>query len=459
VFVVACLLVAGVAGLVVAAFISSDSGAPKKWDKRVTDLVAFVEQATGKTFDHPVRVRFLSDADFEKLVTVDAGSLTEAQKQAFEHQEAVGRAFGWFSGDTKIFDESNQLNGAGILAFYSYQTKEIVARTEDPSATTLSVNLRSTLVHELTHTMQDQRFGGIDRIRAAGTDDERSDAITSLIEGHATYVEDLYIAQLSPQDYDAYVAERRAATAEIGDATSDVPQVLSIPSIVPYVFGPDLVEAAVKSPIGIQGLFDAPPVAMDQVLDPRAYFAHDTTESIGELSVPGIALETETMGSVKLYLTLAQALSPEDAFNAALTWGNDSYKVYTSSSGADAKTCVHWYLVADAGHQAELTLAITAWAAKRPAGADASVSSSASQTTVDVCDPGTSVTQALIGEAPGKALFVRGDVLGVMIERTGNLDAASCVTDQLFEQFSVDDIAEQTAAVTARIDALVASCA
>src|SRR5262249_48880323 len=106
IFVVVCLLVVGGGGLLVFTFLNNKDY-PGHWDPRVKDLAAFVEQATGLKYLHPVRVHFLDDAAFTKLVTTDAATLTQAQKDAISQQEAVGRAFGWFSGDTKVFDSNN----------------------------------------------------------------------------------------------------------------------------------------------------------------------------------------------------------------------------------------------------------------------------------------------------------------------------------------------------------------
>src|SRR5262245_11496671 len=42
--------------------------APEEWDHRVQKYVDFVEKARGLEFDHPVPVRFLPDAKFEKAL-------------------------------------------------------------------------------------------------------------------------------------------------------------------------------------------------------------------------------------------------------------------------------------------------------------------------------------------------------------------------------------------------------
>ena len=139
IFVVICLLMAGLAVVLVAAFVSKDD-APQVWDPRIAPLAAFVETATGATFARAVEVEFLTDAEFEKLVSRDPTALTDAERQSIADEEAIGRAFGWYTGDTRLFDENNDLSAAGILAYYSYDTRKIVARAAELLAISLVIS-------------------------------------------------------------------------------------------------------------------------------------------------------------------------------------------------------------------------------------------------------------------------------------------------------------------------------
>ncbi len=454
-FVVICLLIAGLAVVLVVAFVAKDDD-PRVWDPRIAPLAAFVETATGATFARPVEVEFLADAEFEKLVSRDPAALTDADRQSIADDEAIGRAFGWYTGDTRLFDENNDLSAAGILAFYTYDKRRIVARADDPAATMLAIGLRVTIVHELTHAMQDQRFGGIENVRARPTTSEGADATLSLIEGHATFVESKYVDALSPADLDAFSTSSATDGAEISDRVEDVPNVLSVPLAAPYVFGPILVDAAHRVPTGIKGLYDTPPVAMDQVLDPLAYFANDELETVDASLPPGNSLPTGTVGPVRLYLTLATVISPADAWDAALGWGNDIYAPFRRSDGL---VCVNWNLYGDTVEAAQrLYDGLVIWEREREAAAMVTVAHAKEKLHITMCDPGTATTQTLVSDDAATAFYIRANVLSGLLERTGDLAVATCATSGLFHEFLAPDLVAGRAEVLARTDQLVISC-
>src|SRR5438309_1241841 len=69
-------LVASAAGVAGWTLRSAAPGHPSAWDPRVTDLVKFVEQQRGMTYQHPVYVDFLPDAEFRKQVTSSDSELS-----------------------------------------------------------------------------------------------------------------------------------------------------------------------------------------------------------------------------------------------------------------------------------------------------------------------------------------------------------------------------------------------
>ena len=167
------LLVVGVVAVLVAAAVAviaiwdpfGGDDYPSEWDARVAGFTGFVERTTGHQYDHPVPVRFLSDDDFSDLVASDPEDLTADDRQAYADTEAQGRALGLFSGGTDVFAEQDTLNTEGILAYYSPDDHEVVVRLpkgQDPEGVTtgddLPVDVQVTLVHELTHVLQDQVY-------------------------------------------------------------------------------------------------------------------------------------------------------------------------------------------------------------------------------------------------------------------------------------------------------------
>jgi len=157
VFTAICVLFAALGGYLAYRFVSNDQN-PTSWDPRVSNLAVFVERETGLSFTRPVRVRFLNDAEFDKLVTDEASSLSDGERRKIADDEAIGRAFGWYTGTTDVVEQKNQLNSAGVLALYSFASREIVVRTDEPNAATLSAPIRATITHEMVHVIQDQHL-------------------------------------------------------------------------------------------------------------------------------------------------------------------------------------------------------------------------------------------------------------------------------------------------------------
>ena len=136
-------------------FVIRDQGPPHpdSWDKRLQEYVDVVEKERGLDFEHPVYVDFLSDADFTKQVTADEKDLSADDRKEIEQFTGLFRALGLLEGDVDLFEQTNELNGAGIVGYYSYEDERIRVRGKE-----LTPAVESTLVHELTHVLQDQRF-------------------------------------------------------------------------------------------------------------------------------------------------------------------------------------------------------------------------------------------------------------------------------------------------------------
>ena len=100
---------------------------PDAWDERVQDYVDIVEDERGLDFEHPVYVDFLPDAEFADQVTADEEDLTAEDREEIEQSTGLFRALGLLEGDVDLFEQANELNGAGIVGYYSYEDERIRA--------------------------------------------------------------------------------------------------------------------------------------------------------------------------------------------------------------------------------------------------------------------------------------------------------------------------------------------
>ena len=162
---------------------------PDAWDPRVASLAASVEESRGLKFDHPVYVDFLTPAEYTKQTTTEEKVLDKDRKSGLERQAASLRALGVASGKLDLFAAFNSVSDAGTLAFYDPNDDRVRVR-----GTEVTVGLQVTLVHELTHALQDQHFD-LERLYDGDLDSGASTAFRALIEGDALRIEEAYVAE------------------------------------------------------------------------------------------------------------------------------------------------------------------------------------------------------------------------------------------------------------------------
>ena len=205
---------------------------PAAWDPRVADLIRFDSAERKLEYTHPVKVVFLSTAEFKKRVTTEDSKLTAKDRRDLEHATEELRALGMLEGKVDLFARLNQLNGASILAFYDSKKKEVVI-----PGSTLDVEQKVTLAHELTHTLDDEHFD-LTHIDKVG-DDHDTDAVTALVEGDARWVENKYVAKLSSADRKAYDKSQESQASS--DDFKGIPKIIEVLQQWPYDFGDQFV--------------------------------------------------------------------------------------------------------------------------------------------------------------------------------------------------------------------------
>ena len=239
--------------------------APKKWDERVQPFVDFVEETRDLDFDHPVKVRFLPDKKFEAELRADYDELTEEDKALDEQLAGELLALGLTAEVVDLSQANEDLDAEGTVGFYDSEVEELVVRGTGAN----SVDARVTIVHELTHALQDQRFD-LDALYNMAKEGSEALALDFLVEGDATTVENAYLETLSPEDQDEYFG----TSEDIGEEPlpEGVPYALEIFSAAPYVLGESYVYA-LDPEGGTDGrnrAFEKPPITEEVLIDPVA---------------------------------------------------------------------------------------------------------------------------------------------------------------------------------------------
>ncbi len=388
---------------------------PEAWDPRVVGLVDFVEAERDLDFHHPVTVEFLPVDQFEAEMRAGfAGDVSEEGRRTLASGAAMFRALGLAEGDLDLLANVEQFSANGTLGKYLFDGERIVIRGD-----VLDVQTSAVVVHELTHTLQDQIFDVGDRLEAESDGDE-STYLHSIIEGDAEMVEDAWIEQLDPADRDELDRLEQAAVGdEDGNPYAGIPQSLVAYALADYTVGQDFVE--VLDGTGRHAVDEAlahPPRNEEQLLDPWTYLHDDDAEPVG---APGLT-EGETrvegfdgeFGALGLYLVLAERIDPIVALEAVNGWGGDDFVTFDH----DGRTCVRVRVRGeDPVRTNALETVLQDWSRMMPVEAGSKVERVADTVNVESCDPGPAA-DVIAGE--GRSL----DAVGLLQTRSAVLLSA-----------------------------------
>ncbi len=427
------------AGVVAAVTKTGDAGPdhPNSWDPRVEALAAFVEQARDLDFDHPVHVDFLSPAEYTEAATTGEDGLDEADRAELDRFAGELRALGVASGELDLFTVYNQVVDAGTLAFYDPADKRVRVR-----GTAVTVGLEVTIVHELTHALQDQHFD-VERLYDDDLDSSASTALRGLIEGDATRIEEAYIREeLTVAEQDDYDEEYAGELETSEGATGDVPDFVSATFAAPYLLGQPLV-VMLANQGGNAALDDAfrdPPDTEEHLFDPASFLAEEGGEELD------LALDDDLdpfdegpFGSPTWYLVLAERIDPKVALDATLGWAGDRYAVYER----DGRTCITAAFAGDSVEdEAAMAAALVEWAGAVPGG-------QAEATEIDghpgfvACDPGPALDLELTGRSE-RSLFLPS-LWGYLVAdaaRVLDADGARCYATRVIDAVAYEDVVD-----------------
>ena len=292
-------------------------------ERTIAELEAFVAKARGLPFKQKVKVTLLDDAAFrarlEEERDVDREELAKTTK--------VLRALDLIEEDVDLEAAQASLLGDAVLGYYDYEKNELVVRGAG-----LTPGVRQTLVHELTHALQDQHFE-LDRPELDDRDDEASSAFSGLVEGDARRIEAEYRETLSRAEQRQ--ADRQTSASELDP---DIPRVLLQSLAFPYIFGPDFVDKVMEE--GGQGRIDeafrSPPTTSEHILHPETYLRSEGPKPVTEPAADGEVFDRGVVGEFGLVLILGDDVSGADLRRAINGWGGDRYVAWD----AQGRSCV-----------------------------------------------------------------------------------------------------------------------
>lgn len=402
----------------------------------------FVEQERGLRFKHPVFVDFLTPAEYTEETTSAPDETDHEERAGLDRFAGELRALGVASGELDLVAAYNAVSDSGTLAFYRPIDQRVRVR-----GTEMTVGLQVTLVHELTHALQDQHFD-IERLYDDELDSSASTAYRALIEGDALRVEQAYSSdELSDADQTAYEREYAGQVEQSVEATGDVPPFITAGFSVPYLLGQPFVVMLANQGGNdeVNRAFRSPPHTEEHLFDPASYLAGEEAEDVG-LDLPDDVevFDDGPFGSPSWYLVLAERIDPKVAFAAALGWAGDAYATFER----DDRSCIRAVFAGDTERdEREMGAALAAWVAAMPGGLAEAVDVDG-RPGLESCDPGESTDMALSGRTDD-ALFLPslwGHLVADATRATGP-DEARCYAQRVIDGIDYDQIVDPEGAV------------
>jgi hypothetical protein len=249
--------------------------------------------------------------------------------------EQVLKLLGLIAPDADLRELTGSLVEQGVAGYYDPRDGRL--RVVSGTGTGTRVLTEMTLAHELTHALEDQRFG-LDT-DTAGSDD-RDLARTALIEGSATALMYAYVTR--------YFSSGETLGGLIGSAsggTGGLPPFLEAQVVFPYVGGDAFVEDLLRRAGGRWSLVDLaykahPPVSTEQILHPDAYFGADKPQRV-RLRAGAVLGRGWTRAAAGTWGEL-QTRELVGSGAAAAGWGGDHYELWQSDAGVGDALVMRW---------------------------------------------------------------------------------------------------------------------
>lgn len=313
-------------------------------DAVVADLQAVVEQERGLVFQEGIDLELLDDENYIERSRADfEADLAEDPEDLANSAAALGALGLWPEGVDPV-EVLGEYLSVGSLGYYDPETGEMVVRGAADTP-----NLRITLVHELTHALDDQHFD-LDRPELDDRPDEAGFAFSALVEGNASRVEAAYTASLTDEERADAEAEQQGYIDGID--ISGFPPILLAQQQFVYRTGADFVQALYDEGgnAAVDQALEDPPTTTEQILEPEDWPDRDAVVEVPAPEADGEVVEESVAGQ---FLIHALASLSED--EPTPEWDGDNTVLWQDGD----QDCLR---MAVAGDLEALETGLTPWA-------------------------------------------------------------------------------------------------
>ena len=251
-----------------------------------------------------------------------------------------------------------------VAAFYNPKDHTMkVVEGFDPE----SPLLRTLLVHELTHAVQDRRLPLYEKMTARAGDRDSSLALQSLLEGEAVLVMTLAagdLDRLPKEERDKRLDQAVAAYGgNLAGLMPDAPPFFVHDLLIPYQAGLRYVVGAYQRGgwEAVDALYTRLPCCMEEILHPEKNPQCPTLRTVGStVTLPGLKfLVADTLGETGFEYLLSTRLPLPRAREAAQGWDGDDALLFRGPGGDSVAWLTRWDTTAD---RKEAVRAMRDWA-------------------------------------------------------------------------------------------------
>ncbi|MHC4470277.1 MAG: hypothetical protein ACYTDY_06285 [Planctomycetota bacterium] len=255
--------------------------------------------------------------------------------------------------------------GKGIIELTSEFFPSTVAANYDPLMKRISFlrgyrnekALRSVMVHELTHALQDQHFNLNSLVFSGELTFDRLLALGALAEGDAEATQQTFDKGelFSKMPLPLVKAFGEAQAKSFLERTKGFPWGVARPFIFQYVDGIVFVESVKRAKGGlaaVNGMYRDPPVTTEQIFHPEKYLDRDRPTRILPPDPPAgyRVLVSNVLGELGAYIVLKTHLVRSYAPEMAAGWDGDRILLLEA---AGRPTLLAWYTTWDTARDAE----------------------------------------------------------------------------------------------------------
>ena len=334
----------------------------------VAAVLPALEAIRGLAFARRVPVTVIGDAKARAYALARFRRLTPEAK--IRADETAYKLLGLVGRDTDVLKTLLDVLEEQAGGFYDPQTRSFYLLDDMPKAMTPLL-----AAHEMTHALEDQRYGIDARLEKLLDDDDAAFAFSCVAEGSASLASALYVAQALTEGQVA-AGDLKSVTASDSIRTERLqamPAVLRRQLLGPYVLGMSfllrgsLEDLTSSFPRGdVNAAWATPPRSSEQILHPEKYWdpslrdepkrvvIADPTSVLGPgwtRAGAGVLGEL-TLGSLVGAPTPAEMLQAADGSAwtnaAAAGWGGDRFEVWTKGAEAIVLVATFWDRADDA---------------------------------------------------------------------------------------------------------------